>query len=130
MRGMGRRVRSDPDTLAGSLVDGAEPAMAAPHDPHAGVELLYAGQRFGLASGETIVGRGDESDVAVDSPGVSRRHARITIDGGRVTIEDLGSRNGTFVGDRRIDTKTEICESAAIRIGPVWFMLQRVVERH
>jgi pSer/pThr/pTyr-binding forkhead associated (FHA) protein len=37
--------------------------------------------------------------VRIDTPGISRRHACIRIDGGRATIEDLGSKNGTYVGD-------------------------------
>src|ERR1700677_4907257 len=47
--------------------------------------------------GEVVVGR-TEGTILIDSPRVSRRHARIALDGGRVVVEDLGSRNGTRIG--------------------------------
>ncbi len=52
------------------------------------------------------IGRGPENDVVLDYATVSTRHARLLIDGGSVTIEDLGSTNGTFLGglDRRVTT--------------------------
>jgi len=91
--------------------------------------LSYAGHAIPLRAGETIIGRGDGADVSIDSPGVSRRHARIVVTASEVTIEDLGSRNGTWVAEERIDRAQEIVESSLIRIGPVWFLLQSVEVR-
>ena len=59
--------------------------------------------RVTLEEGEHILGRDPDVEIFLDSPGVSRRHARITISAGRATIEDLGSKNGTFVGDQRVE---------------------------
>jgi hypothetical protein len=52
-----------------------------------------------LPEGETIVGR-----ETTGSPDVSRRHARVIVDGDRPSIEDLGSKNGTFVNGKRVKT--------------------------
>ena len=50
---------------------------------------------------------------------VSRQHARITVAEGRATLEDLGSKNGTFVGDRRIETPIELHDGDEIGVGPL-----------
>ena len=58
--------------------------------------LLKDGRRLPLRTGENILGR-DDDGIQIDSPTVSRRHARIAISGGEAVLEDLGSKNGTFV---------------------------------
>jgi DNA-binding winged helix-turn-helix (wHTH) protein len=64
---------------------------------------LVAGKRhIPLQEGVNVIGRDAESTVWLDVPGVSRRHAQITIAGGSATLEDLGSKNGTLVGDRPV----------------------------
>ncbi len=56
-----------------------------------------------LVNRETIVGRSDGATIAIDEPSISRRHARIVhAEDGRYLIEDLGSRNGTFVNGARV----------------------------
>lgn len=71
-------------------------ARAAAHASH---WLVFPGRRAVLHQGENIVGRDPGSDVCIELAGVSRRHARIVIDGTDVRLEDLGSKNGTTVGD-------------------------------
>jgi len=51
------------------------------------------------AHGEVTIGRAPESDVHIEHPSVSRRHARLTL-GSELRIEDLGAANGTFLRDR------------------------------
>jgi pSer/pThr/pTyr-binding forkhead associated (FHA) protein len=123
--------RAEPVTLAGAAGVQAFARITASRVGPAEARfcLRYGGETIPLLSGETILGRGGGATVTVDSPGVSRRHARIVVDEHRVTIEDLGSRNGTWVGEERIDRVQEIVESVLIRIGPVWFLLQSVEER-
>jgi pSer/pThr/pTyr-binding forkhead associated (FHA) protein len=52
-----------------------------------------------------------------DSPSVSRRHARITLSVGAATIEDLGSKNGTFVEGARITGPVPLREGVTVRLG-------------
>ena len=65
--------------------------------------LLWPGGRASLCEGAHILGRDPGLDIFLDLPGVSRRHAVITItaDHGAI-LEDLQSKNGTFVADRRV----------------------------
>jgi pSer/pThr/pTyr-binding forkhead associated (FHA) protein len=57
--------------------------------------------------------------VFLNQPGVSRRHARLTISGGQATIEDLGSKNGTFVGDQRVEGVRALQDGEVVGIGSV-----------
>jgi hypothetical protein len=63
-----------------------------------------------------VVGRG-AVDVVIDDPFASDRHLRLSIDAGRLLVEDLGSTNGTLVNDRRIDTPTALSRGDSIRVG-------------
>jgi DNA-binding winged helix-turn-helix (wHTH) protein len=72
---------------------------------------------FGLTEGEHIVGREPDVTVWLDSPRVSRRHARILVDAGRATIEDMDSKNGTLVRGVRVTAPAVLEAGDAIRIG-------------
>lgn len=62
------------------------------------------GRTYQLGPGRLIVGRAQDSDIALDDEGVSRRHALLicTVDG-RVTVEDLGSTNGSLVDGELVE---------------------------
>jgi DNA-binding winged helix-turn-helix (wHTH) protein len=66
--------------------------------------LRYAGRELGLGEGETVIGRGEECALHIDSAKVSRRHARVVVAGREARLEDLGSKNGTFLNGRRIES--------------------------
>ena len=51
----------------------------------------------------TRIGRGSETDLRIDDPGISRNHAELRRSGGDVTIVDLGSTNGVVIDGRRVD---------------------------
>jgi pSer/pThr/pTyr-binding forkhead associated (FHA) protein len=70
-----------------------------------------------LYEGEQIVGRDPALDLVLDSPKVSRRHARIAIAAESATIEDLGSKNGSFVDDVRIEVPTALRSGSRVRLG-------------
>jgi len=70
-----------------------------------------------LRAGENVIGRAREAEVFVDSRQVSRRHARIVVDGDRAAIEDLGSKNGTQVGGRLVCDTHELCNGDEIQVG-------------
>jgi DNA-binding winged helix-turn-helix (wHTH) protein len=73
--------------------------------------------RFPLSAGEHIIGRDPDAGIRLDTSTVSRRHARIVIGGNRTMLEDFGSKNGTFVGERRVTSPTRLADGDAIRIG-------------
>ncbi|MEP6871337.1 MAG: FHA domain-containing protein [Anaerolineaceae bacterium] len=76
-------------------------------------------QEFELVPGTTVIGRAADNDVVLPSPMVSRTHARIIVDEqSRGTLEDLGSRNGTFLDGERITT-TEIQIGDELGIGGI-----------
>jgi hypothetical protein len=72
-----------------------------------------------LTAGENVVGRDPSVQVWLDSPSVSRRHARITIDGDRVTLEDLTSKNGTRVRDSRVTAPLPLVDGDEVRFGSI-----------
>ncbi len=71
-------------------------------------------------TGSLVIGRGAEADVVLDHPSISRRHARVEI-GELLRIEDLGSANGTFVGDVRLapSNPTPIQAGIVVELGSV-----------
>ena len=81
--------------------------------------LLIGGRRLPLRHGENILGREPDEGINLDSPTVSRRHARISIAGTQATLEDLGSKNGTFVGGEQISTAVPLKDGDEIRTGSV-----------
>ncbi|MGH2634044.1 MAG: FHA domain-containing protein, partial [Tepidiformaceae bacterium] len=68
-----------------------------------------------------VIGRADGNSILIEDLSVARRHARLTIDSGRLLIEDLGSATGTFIGGQRIPANTpSLVESHQdIRLGDV-----------
>lgn len=80
--------------------------------------LVKDGKRLPLQPGENILGR-DEADIQIDSPTVSRRHARIRISGTDVVIEDLGSKNGTFVSGERVFAAVPLKDGDEVQVGSV-----------
>jgi hypothetical protein len=77
-----------------------------------------------LDDGEHVLGRDPDVEIYLDAPGVSRRHASITIAEGRATIADLGSKNGTYVGGERVDGARGLGDGDTIAIGPVRLALK------
>ena len=74
-----------------------------------------------LSEGDNTIGRDPRSDVWLDVPGVSRRHAIIRVNSGnrRVTLEDLGSTNGTFVRRAPVEGEVALTDGDLIRVGTV-----------
>ena len=60
------------------------------------------GTRWGIGRDSMIIGREEDCDIVLPSRQVSRNHARIRRSGGRHILEDLGSKNGTFVNGREL----------------------------
>jgi DNA-binding winged helix-turn-helix (wHTH) protein len=82
------------------------------------VELVDdEGTEWLLEPGETVIGRSPDAAVRIDRSEISRRHARIAIEGRTVTLEDLGSKNGTCLRGRRLDGVVELENSDEIQLG-------------
>ena len=79
--------------------------------------IVWRGREIPLADGEHIIGRDRTAAVPLDFPSVSRRHARLVVAGQRVTIEDLGSKNGTLVGMTPVTRPTPVADLDEIQIG-------------
>ena len=82
--------------------------------------LLKDGRRIPLLPGDNILGRDLEGTIDIDSPSVSRRHARIRVLERDATIEDLESKNGTYVrGERVSAAPVPLSDGDELRIGSV-----------
>ena len=81
--------------------------------------LIWGNREIALDEGENVLGRTPDSVAWIDSPSVSRRHARITVERGMATLEDLGSKNGTQLGGRKLTAPRGLADGDQIRIGSV-----------
>jgi DNA-binding winged helix-turn-helix (wHTH) protein len=79
--------------------------------------LRWGSRQLPLVAGENVVGRDPEVHVTLDGGTVSRRHARITITAAHTLIEDLGSKNGTFVRGERVTAPKPLADGDLIGFG-------------
>ena len=80
----------------------------------------HLGKRFSVDKNINIAGRSPQAAIFIDEPSVSRRHAKIFSGMDEtVTIEDLGSSNGTYVNDNKIKEKTVINNGDMVRFGAI-----------
>ncbi len=97
---------------------------AAPAGP-TGCWLIRGARTYSLAEGANSVGRDPGSTVWLNSPSVSRRHARIIVDTSRrrVTLEDLASRNGTYLASEPVQGSLDVTEGGAVTFGSIEMQL-------
>jgi DNA-binding winged helix-turn-helix (wHTH) protein len=81
--------------------------------------LVCEGRDIPLPDGEHVIGRSVDCSIRLDSTGVSRRHARLTVAGASALLADCSSTNGTFVGGERIEGEVELHDGDEIRFGSV-----------
>jgi pSer/pThr/pTyr-binding forkhead associated (FHA) protein len=72
-----------------------------------------------------LIGRGSDAAIRLDDDYVSTRHARIAVSGDQWFVEDLGSTNGTYIGNVRITQPTTITLGTQVRIGKTILELQK-----
>ena len=89
----------------------------APRPTRAVAQVEWNGELLRLTEGENVIGRGEEAALRLDVQGVSRRHARIVADAGRFTLEDLGSKNGTYLREQRLEGPAALEDGDAFRLG-------------
>jgi DNA-binding winged helix-turn-helix (wHTH) protein len=90
--------------------------------------LIAETWRLPLRSGETILGREGEGVVALPSSSVSRQHAALSMEGTAARLRDLGSKNGTFVDELRVEGPTALRDGARLRFGTL-HVTYRLAER-
>jgi DNA-binding winged helix-turn-helix (wHTH) protein len=92
---------------------------AAAVQPLVAAHLVAAGHLHTIFAGENLLGRGADCSVILDGRGVSRHHARITASTAGLVVEDLGSKNGTWLNDCRIDSPRPLHHGDTLRAGTV-----------
>jgi DNA-binding winged helix-turn-helix (wHTH) protein len=90
------------------------------------VSVRWSLQSIVLPLGAHLIGRRPDCAVAIEDPSVSRVHARLEITRDKLRVEDLHSKNGTFVDGKRITGPTELLNRCEILIGEVCVKLGRL----
>ena len=83
--------------------------------------LIGSTAEIALRAGENVLGREGSGVILLKSSTVSRRHVRIVIGTDTAVVDDLGSKNGTFVNDERVTRPTPIADGDQVRIGSLMF---------
>ncbi len=78
-----------------------------------------SGKVFYLSEGVFIIGRKPPADIVVEHPLVSLKHARLSFNQGRYFLEDLDSKNGTFINKKLIQSRQELADQDDISLGPI-----------
>jgi DNA-binding winged helix-turn-helix (wHTH) protein len=81
--------------------------------------LVWGNQEMALREGENVLGRDRSAAVWVGHPSVSREHARLVVAGDRADVEDLKSKNGTWLGSRRVEGRLPLADGDELRVGEV-----------
>lgn len=90
--------------------------------------LIWGRREIALDPGVNLIGRDPDAVVWIDDESVSRRHARISIEDGGASIEDLGSKNGTSVDGEKIRAPARLTDRSVVKVGPATLRL-RVLRR-
>lgn len=118
---------SDEDRMARTILVGVQQPTAQPASPPVErdefvleFKTVKGGkQSVTLKAGANTIGRSPGSDVVIDNPSISRHHAIVTVHGGNLSVKDEGSRNGTFVDERRIADEVQLTLENELRFGLV-----------
>ncbi|MBU6347780.1 MAG: FHA domain-containing protein [Actinomycetales bacterium] len=96
---------ANPENISVHLIDDVNPPSL----------ITVAGDRYSLKQSVTKIGRGDQAEIQIDDPGISRLHCAITL-GSEIVIRDLGSTNGTMVDGRTV-SEAVLHEGSIIKVG-------------
>jgi hypothetical protein len=87
--------------------------------------LLVAGLPLALLPGENVIGRDPDVAVHIDHSLISRRHARVSVNGDGAVVEDLQSRNGTFLNGQRVESPTALHDGDVLSVGSFAVIVER-----
>jgi DNA-binding winged helix-turn-helix (wHTH) protein len=98
----------------------------APPIGRPGIEcwLSWGDRDYPLAPGPQTIGRDAGAGVRIDALSISRAHARITCSGGAVVLEDLQSKNGTWVNGTRVAGGVSLDDGDEVRCGSITFVFR------
>jgi len=100
--------------FVGELIEDADASRA--EQRRVKLWLVVERRQIPLLEGPNVIGRGEDAAIQMDSPGVSRYHARILVAGADATLEDLGSKNGSYVNGKLVTTR-RLSDRDEIRLG-------------
>ena len=86
--------------------------------------LVWGPNEVALHDGENLIGRDPDCPVRIDSPRVSRHHARLTVAGTSATLEDLGSKNGTYLEGLLVEGAMPLSDGDELVVGPAVFVFR------
>ncbi|HTO77068.1 MAG TPA: FHA domain-containing protein [Thermoanaerobaculia bacterium] len=101
--------------FSGPAAKAAAPRNARP----SAFRILRQDREVSLDEGENILGRDEDAAVWIDVNSVSRHHARILVAGDQATLEDLESKNGTFLNGKPVKKAARLSDGDRIRVGTV-----------
>ena len=76
-----------------------------------------SGRQFKVMKGTAVIGRATNAELRVEDDGISRTHARIRAETNRAWVEDMGSRNGTFLNGAKVTAPIELHDGDKIQVG-------------
>jgi diguanylate cyclase (GGDEF)-like protein len=100
----------DVEELTGSLAGKKRPCVTV-------LTGVASGQMFKLPRGNTVLGRAPNAEIRLVDDGVSRHHARLRLETDTLWVDDLESRNGTFVNGVKIDKPVALADGDKIQVG-------------
>ena len=103
--------------FVGEVSEDRAPTRVGPH--RARLYLVFDRQELMLMDGTNVIGRAPDATIQIDSPGVSRYHARIVVREGEATLHDADSKNGTYLNGQRLAAPAVLCDGHTIRLGSV-----------
>lgn len=120
LRTMSERIKEDLDTTRVSDVETLRAELKKRTERDRAYLIVLAGAEVGkmykLNEGETMLGRSHRADVRIEDDSISRLHAKVTLSGTDILIEDLGSSNGTLVNGDRV-AQAPLKDGDKIRLG-------------
>jgi DNA-binding winged helix-turn-helix (wHTH) protein len=97
----------------------ADVSVTGPEHARARLWLVFERRHIPLLEGLNVIGRAADAAIPIESPGISRYHARIAVTHGEATLEDLGSKNGTHLNGSRVTMPRRLSDGNQIRLGAV-----------
>ncbi|HRO30398.1 DUF3662 and FHA domain-containing protein [Citricoccus sp.] len=92
--------------------------------------LEIDGRKYAINADSIVLGRSADADILVDDTGVSRRHLEVITRGPTVMAVDLGSTNGFYVNDRKVDGSTVLRDGDRITMGRVTIVFRKLPARN